>query len=62
MTREEEEARLTEIEACPHTSDKIKADMRAYLERQWGLADLGIIDMWKWKADRMVVKAKKLME
>jgi len=47
MTREEEVARLAEIEAMPHVSAKFKATFREAMERRWMLQDAGdeVIDM-----------------
>ena len=47
MTREEEVARLAEIEAQHGTSDRLKKGMREYFERRWALQDAGdnILDM-----------------
>ncbi len=59
MTREEEVARLAEIEASRGSSDKIKVGMREYFERKWGLEDEGITDMMQWKIDRLVARVKK---
>lgn len=54
MTREEQKARLAEIEAQPRTSAKFKATFREAMERQWMLEDAGVTDMMAWKIDRMV--------
>ena len=47
MTREEEEARLAEIEARPVGSAKFKATFRKHMERRWMLQDAGenVVDM-----------------
>ncbi len=54
MTREEEIARLAEIEAMSHMSDEFKATYRKGEERRWALEDAGVIDMWRFKHERMV--------
>jgi hypothetical protein len=61
VTREEEVARLAEIEARPTAgaSDKIKAAMRDYFERKWALEDQGVPDLMQIKIDRMVARANK---
>ena len=61
MTREEEIARLAEIEARPTAgaSDNIKKSMREYFERKWRLEDQGVLDMMQIKIDRMVAKVRK---
>ena len=61
MTREEEVARLAEIEAQPHSNPKFKATFRAFMERGWMLEDAGVIDMWWWKSDRMVERVNKAL-
>ncbi len=59
MTRQEEIDRLAEIEAQPRTSDKFKKNFRADMERQWMLEDAGVIDMFRFKIERMVARVKK---
>ena len=56
MTREEEVARLAEIEAMPHMSDKFKAAYREGELRRWALEDAGVIDMFRYKHERLVKK------
>ncbi len=63
MTREEEVARLAEIEARPTAgaSDKIKKGMRAHFERRWMLQDAGdnIYDMADAWTERIMKGIKK---
>ncbi len=59
MTREEEIARLAEIEAMPHMSDKFKAVYREGELRRWALEDAGVIDMMRWKIERMIARVEK---
>ena len=61
MTREEEVARLAEIEARPTAgaSDNIKKTMREYFERKWALEDQGVPDLMQIKIDRMVAQVNK---
>ncbi len=54
MTRQEEIDRLAVIEAMPRTSDKFKRNFRKGMERQWMLEDAGVIDMFRFKVERMI--------
>lgn len=60
MTREEEIARLAEIEAMTYMSDEFKATYRAGEERRWMLEDAGVIDMMRWKVERMITMVNNL--
>ena len=59
MTREEEIARLAEVEAMPHVSDDAKTWFREYIERKWWQEDNGIIDMTRWKIEQMIARIEK---
>ena len=59
MTREEEKARLAEIEASSYMGDKGKAHFREYMERKWWHEDNGVIDMGRWKVMRMIARANE---
>ncbi len=61
MTREEEEARLVEIEAQSGTSANFKAWVRASMERRWRLQDAGIPDLMQIKVERMVKAVAEAM-
>lgn len=55
MTREEEIARLAEIEAMPRVSAKFKATFRGAMERRWMIQDAGdeVIDMMDYWTRRL---------
>lgn len=54
MTREEEEARLAEIEAMPRVSARAKTSFREYMERRWALADAGVADFIAYRTKRLL--------
>lgn len=45
MTREEEEAKVVEIEAMPRVSSEFKFWFRKGMERAWMLEDAGVVDL-----------------
>lgn len=59
MTREEEIARLAEIEAMPRVSASFKATFRKHMERRWMLQDAGdeVIDMADYWTRRLLGEA-----
>lgn len=59
MTREEEIARLAEIEAMPRLSASFKATFREHMERRWMLQDAGdeVIDMADYWTRRLLGEA-----